>query len=71
MQPHGRRPVVPDEQHHRIVLHIARIERRYVVVWPREGQSAETPSVTAPSKMALERLRAYALPATPRAQSSR
>ena len=40
VQPHGRgRPMVPDEQHHRIVLHIARIERRYVVVCPREGQS--------------------------------
>ena len=26
--------VIYDQQHHRIVLHIARIERRYVVVWP-------------------------------------
>jgi hypothetical protein len=29
--------VIYDQQHHRIVLQIARIERRYVVVWPREG----------------------------------
>src|SRR4051812_30592731 len=28
--------VIYDQQHHRIVLHIARIDRRYVVVWPRE-----------------------------------
>ena len=34
--------VIYDEQHHRIVLHIARIERRYVVVWPWESRSAET-----------------------------
>ena len=29
--------VIYDQQHHRIVLHIARIERRYVVVWPSRG----------------------------------
>ena len=52
--------VIYDHQHHRIVLHIARIERRYVVVWPREGRSAETPNMTAAVEMALERLRAYA-----------
>jgi hypothetical protein len=52
--------VIYDHQHHRIVLHIARIERRYVVVWPREGRSAETPSMIAAVEMALERLRAYA-----------
>ena len=34
--------VIYDQQHHRIVLHIARIERRYVVVWPREGPSSHT-----------------------------
>jgi hypothetical protein len=52
--------VIYDQQQHRIVLHIARIERRYVVVWPREGRSAETPSMTAAVEMALERLRGYA-----------
>jgi hypothetical protein len=46
-----------DQQDHRIVLHIARIERRYVVVWPRAGRSAETSSMTAAVEMALERLR--------------
>ena len=51
--------IIYDQQHHQIVLHIARIERRYVVVWPREGRSAETPSMTSAVEMALERLRAY------------
>ena len=52
--------VIYDQQHHRIVLHIARIERRYVVVWPGESRSAETPSMTAAVEMAMERLRGYA-----------
>ena len=52
--------VIYDQQHHRIVLHIARIERRYVVVWPWESRSAETTSMTAAVEMALERLRGYA-----------
>ena len=43
-----------------IILHIARIERRYVVVWPWESRSAETTSMTAAVEMALERLRGYA-----------
>jgi hypothetical protein len=51
--------VIYDQHHHRIVLHIARIERRCVVVWPREGLSGETSSMTAAVEMALERLRAY------------
>ncbi len=49
--------IIYDRQDHRIVLHIARIERRYVVVWPRAGRSAETLSMTAAVEMALERLR--------------
>ena len=49
--------IIYDQQDNRIVLHIARIERRYVVVWPREGRSAETSSMTAAVEMALERLR--------------
>ena len=52
--------VIYDQQHHRIVLHIARIERRYVVVWPRDGRSAETSSMTAAVELALERLRVSA-----------
>ena len=39
--------IIYDQEHHRIVLHIARIERRYVAVWPREERSAETSSMTA------------------------
>ena len=64
--------VIYDQEHHTVSSHhIARIERRYVVVWPREGRSAETLSMPAAVEMALERLRAYPLPATPRARSSR
>jgi hypothetical protein len=52
--------IIYDQEPHRIVLHIARIERRYVAVWPREKRSAETSSMTAAVEMALERLQAYA-----------
>ena len=38
-QTHIRRPLV--YQHRRIILHIARIERQYVVVWPREQRPAK------------------------------
>jgi hypothetical protein len=34
--------VVYDREHHRIILHSARIERQYVGVWPREQRSAKT-----------------------------
>ena len=52
--------IIYDQQLHRIVLHIARIDRRYVVVLPGESRSAETPSITAAVEMAMERLRGYA-----------
>ena len=52
--------IIYDQQLHRIVLHIAHIDRRYVVVWPGESRSAETPSMTAAVEMAMERLRGYA-----------
>jgi hypothetical protein len=34
--------IVYDQEEHRIILHIARIERQYVVVWPGENRSAKT-----------------------------
>jgi hypothetical protein len=33
--------IVYDREYRRIILHIARIERQYVVVWPREQRSAK------------------------------
>jgi hypothetical protein len=46
--------VVYDREHHRIILHIARIERQYVVVWPREQRSAKTAIMALAIDMALE-----------------
>jgi hypothetical protein len=43
--------------HHRIILHIARIERQYVVVWPREQRSAKTAIMALAVDMALEGLK--------------
>ena len=34
--------VIYDRREHCIVLHIARIDRRYVVVWPRRRRSVNT-----------------------------
>ena len=49
--------IVYDHQHHRIILHIARIEGQYVVVWPREQRSAKTAIMALAIDMALERLK--------------
>jgi hypothetical protein len=49
--------VVYDREHHRIILHIARIERQYVVVWPREQRSAKTAIMALAIDMALEGLK--------------
>ena len=34
--------VIYDQQQHRIILHIARIDRRYVLVWPTRSAIAPT-----------------------------
>jgi hypothetical protein len=44
-------------KHHRIILHIARIERQYVVVWPREQRSAKTAIMALAIDMALDGLK--------------
>jgi hypothetical protein len=48
--------VVYDQEEHRIILHIARIERHYVVVWPGENRSAKTAVMAVAIERALERL---------------
>jgi hypothetical protein len=49
--------IVYDREHHRIILHITRMERQYVVVWPREQRSAKTASMALAIDMALEGLK--------------
>ena len=49
--------IVYDHQHHRIILHIARIEGQYVVVWPREQRSAKTTIMALAIDMALNGLK--------------
>jgi hypothetical protein len=51
------RCIIYDRQDDRIVLHIARIQRQYVVVWPREQRSAKTAIMALAVDMALERLK--------------
>jgi hypothetical protein len=51
--------VVYDERHQRIVVHIARLERRLVVVMPRAQRVAYTTSMTAAVEMALNELRSH------------
>src|SRR5262245_3567669 len=46
--------VVYDREHHRIILHIARIASQYVVVWPREQRSAKTAIMAVATDMALD-----------------
>ena len=48
--------VIHDRQEHRIVLHIARIDRRYVVVCPTRQQSVATPTIDRAIDMALAEL---------------
>jgi hypothetical protein len=49
--------IVYDREEHRIILHIARIERHYVVVWPGENRSAKTAVMAVAIERALERLK--------------
>jgi len=51
--------IIYDQHQQGIVLHIARIERQYVVVWPREQRSAKTSVMTLAIKIALEGLKSY------------
>jgi hypothetical protein len=49
--------IVYDSEHHRIILHIARIESQYVVVWLRERRSAKTAIMALAIDMALDGLK--------------
>jgi len=51
--------IVYDQAHHRIILHITRIEKDYVVVWPREQRSEKTAIIALAIEMALEGLKSY------------
>lgn len=51
--------IIYDQHQQGIVLHIARIERRYVVVWPREQRSEKTAIMALAIDTALERLKTY------------
>jgi hypothetical protein len=48
--------VVYDKQHHGVVLHIARIDRRYVIVWPLEQRSIKTATLEAALDMVRAKL---------------
>jgi hypothetical protein len=48
--------VVYDLREHRIVLHIARIERRYILAWPHRERSLNTGSMDAAIDVALTQL---------------
>ena len=45
--------IIYDRNKHKIVLHIARIERRYVIVWPEMGQSTTRATIEAAVDAAL------------------
>jgi hypothetical protein len=49
--------IVYDQEQHRNILHITRIEGQYVVVWPREHRSAKTAIMALAIDMALEELK--------------
>jgi hypothetical protein len=51
--------IVYDQAHHRIILHITRIEKDYVVVWPREQRSEKTAIMALATERALEGLKSY------------
>jgi hypothetical protein len=49
--------IIYDQQNHFTVLHIARIDRRYVVLWPQEGWSDSKATVTAAVEICLAHAR--------------
>jgi hypothetical protein len=48
--------VVYDRHEHRIVMHIARSDRRYVVMWPQRRRSVNTATMEAAVEIALAEL---------------
>ena len=51
--------IIYDQNRQWIILHMARIDRQYVVVWPREQRSEKTTIMALAVDSALEGLRAY------------
>jgi hypothetical protein len=45
--------VVHDHAQQDVILHITRLERGYVIVWPREGRSRRTTSLRSAVDMAV------------------
>ena len=48
--------IIYDRHEHLIILHIARIDRRYVVVWPAVQRSVTAPTIEGAVDMALAEL---------------
>ena len=51
--------VVYDRHQERIILHIARIDRQYVLVWPREQRSEKTSIMAVVIDLTLEGLKSH------------
>jgi hypothetical protein len=51
--------IIYDQEQEGIILHIARIDGQYVVVWPREQRSAKTSFMALAIKIALDGLKSY------------
>jgi len=51
--------IVYDQHYQAIIVHIARIDRQYVVIWPREERSMKTAIMAVAIDMAVEGLKAY------------
>ena len=51
--------VIYDQHQQGIILHIARIDRQYVIVWPREQRSYKSAIMAVAIDIALEGLTSY------------
>ena len=51
--------VIYDQHEQGIILHIARIDRQYVVIWPREQRSHKSAIMAVAIDIALEGLKSY------------
>ena len=51
--------IIYDQQQEGIILHIARIDRQYVVVWPREQRSEKSAIMAVAIDIALKGLKSH------------
>jgi hypothetical protein len=51
--------IVYDQRRHGIIVHFARLDRQYLVVWPREQRSAKTSIMAVAIDIALEGLKSH------------